>query len=199
MQEAKEHFIQFESCCRIGSTDFMVYELGEKSLAKALYEMKGDFHNGERVYRIKITPYYQQFVENIFSFIQQGAAAIDAMLQQGIRYAEALVARLSRKKGAFRVVLSRDPDLDDVTVRAIDPKAAIRLATGDVIAMGRAVALDFAQGVLVLAEQRWQTYGPSIFADLGVDLKAMRVILVKSAQHDKPHFMPVTPSGRSLP
>ena len=41
----------------------------------------------------------------------------DAMLQQGIRYAEALVARLSRKKGAFRVVLSRDPDLDDVTVR----------------------------------------------------------------------------------
>jgi len=41
-----EHFIKYYYGCRVGNTDFMVYELAERSLGKALYEMKGEFYNG---------------------------------------------------------------------------------------------------------------------------------------------------------
>lgn len=109
-----------------------------------------------------------------------------------------LGARLMLRVGGKACPLSGRPLDLDVTVSAIDPASKIVLDGGSVIPMGRAVALSFDRGVLVLAEQRYQTYGPSIFADLGVDLKAMRVILVKSAQHYKPHFMPITPHSLVL-
>ena len=109
-----------------------------------------------------------------------------------------LGARLMLRVGGKACPLSGRPLDLDVTVSAIDLASKIVLEGGSVIPMGRAVALSFDRGVLVLAEQRYQTYGPSIFADLGVDLKAMRVILVKSAQHYKPHFMSVTPHSLVL-
>ena len=40
------HFIKYYYSCRVGSTDFIAYELAESSLGKALYEMKGEFYNG---------------------------------------------------------------------------------------------------------------------------------------------------------
>ena len=107
-------------------------------------------------------------------------------------------AQLKMRVGGKACPLSGQPLDLDVTVTAIDLQSKITLSTGDAIPMGRAVALRFAQGELVLAENRHQTYGPSIFADLGVDLKSKRVILVKSAQHYKPHFQSITPHSLVL-
>lgn len=107
-------------------------------------------------------------------------------------------ARLSLRIGGKRCPLSGRPLDLDVTVTAVDPAGAIRLGGGTVVPMGRAVALRFAQGHLALAEQRQQTYGPSLFEDLGIDLKAARVILVKSAQHYKPHFERISPHSLVL-
>ena len=103
-------------------------------------------------------------------------------------------AQLHMRIGGKACPLSGHPLDLRVTVAALEPQACIRLDIGGhVVPMGRAAALRFAQGVIVVAEHRNQTYGPSLFADLGVDLRAMRLIVVKSAQHYKPHFMPITP------
>ena len=118
--------------------------------------------------------------------------AVQAAVEAGIG------AKLMMRIGGKACPLSGRPLDLAVCVSAIDLQSRIVLAGGVVVPMGRAVALQFAQGVLVLAEQRYQTYGPSIFADLGVDLKSMRIILVKSAQHYKPHFMPITPHSLVL-
>ena len=109
-----------------------------------------------------------------------------------------LGARLTMRIGGKACPLSGPPLDLDVTVTAIDPAARIVLGGDTVVPMGRAVALRFAQGELLLAENRWQTYGPSIFADLGIDLRRRRVILVKSAQHFKAHFEAITPHSLTL-
>jgi hypothetical protein len=77
-----EHFIKYYYSCRIGQTDFIVYELADKSLGKALYEMKGEFYNGERVYKINLTDYYWDFIKpnNIKTFIREMATAIDQLM-----------------------------------------------------------------------------------------------------------------------
>lgn len=54
----------------------MVYEVGDRSLAKALYDMRGDFYNGERVYRIYLTPYYWEFVRDLRRFMRSMANAL---------------------------------------------------------------------------------------------------------------------------
>lgn len=119
---------------------------------------------------------------------------------QAVAYAiEAGVgAQLRMRIGGKACPLSGPPLDLDVTVTAVDEHARIRFDGGTVIGMGRAVALRFDRGDLVLAEQRNQTYGPSLFEDLGVDLRGKRVILVKSAQHYKPHFLRVTPHSLVL-
>jgi microcystin degradation protein MlrC len=107
-------------------------------------------------------------------------------------------AQLAMRIGGKACPLSGPPLDLDVTVTAIDLESKMVLAGGTVIPMGRAVALRFAQGELLLAENRHQTYGPSIFADLGMDLTQCRVILVKSAQHFKAHFSAIAPHSITL-
>ena len=107
-------------------------------------------------------------------------------------------ARLTMRIGGKACPLSGPPLDLDVTVMAIDLASKIVLDGGIVVPMGRAVALRFAQGELLLAENRYQTYGPSIFADLGIDLRRQRVILVKSAQHFKAHFSEIAPHSLTL-
>lgn len=79
-----DHFIKFHYSCRVGSTDFMAYELAERSLAKALYDMKGEFYNGERVYKINLTDFYWNFVRppSLKRFIREMASSIDQLIQQ---------------------------------------------------------------------------------------------------------------------
>ncbi|MFM8511028.1 MAG: MlrC C-terminal domain-containing protein, partial [Betaproteobacteria bacterium] len=100
--------------------------------------------------------------------------------------------KLNLRIGGKACALSGRPLDLDVEVIGVDAAATIKLDGGTTVPMGRAVALRFASGVLVLAEQRNQTYGPSLFAEFGIDLSACNVILVKSAQHYKPHFMPIS-------
>jgi microcystin degradation protein MlrC len=107
-------------------------------------------------------------------------------------------AKLTMRIGGKACPLSGPPLDLDVTVSAIDLEAKIVLGGSTVVPMGRAVALHFAQGDLLLAENRNQTYGPSIFADLGIDLAKCRVILVKSAQHFKAHFSTIAPHSITL-
>lgn len=119
-------------------------------------------------------------------------------LAVGYAIAAGVGAQLRMRIGGKACPLSGQPLDLDVTVTAIDEHARITLDGGIVVEMGRAVALRFDRGDLVLAEQRNQTYGPSLFEDLGVDLRSKRLILVKSAQHYKPHFMRITPHSLVL-
>jgi len=107
-------------------------------------------------------------------------------------------AQLTMRIGGKACPLSGPPLDLDVTVAAIDLESRIVLGGGTVIPMGRAVALRFTRGSLVLAENRHQTYGPSIFADLGVELKDFSLVLVKSAQHFKAHFSAIAPHSITL-
>lgn len=109
-----------------------------------------------------------------------------------------LGARLTMRVGGKACPLSGPPLDLEVTVTAIDPAAKIVIGGDTIVPMGRAVALRFANGELLLAENRNQTYGPSIFADLGIDLRCQRVILVKSAQHFKAHFADITQHSLTL-
>jgi microcystin degradation protein MlrC len=125
-------------------------------------------------------------IENIAAGVYIDPLAVQTAIAAG------LGAKLRMRIGGKACPLSGRPLDLDVEVAAIDLNAKITLGPDTLVPMGRAVALRFAQGELVLAEQRYQTYGPSLFADLGIDLKRKRVILVKSAQHYKPHFMPIS-------
>ena len=118
----------------------------------------------------------------------------------GVRYAsEAGVgARFTMRVGGKACPLSGPPLDLDVTVTAFEPNSKITLGDGTVVAMGQAVALRFDHGELLLAENRNQTYGPSIFGDLGIDLSTKRVIVVKSAQHFKAHFGAISPHSLTL-
>src|SRR5262245_18866551 len=53
---------------------------------------------------------------HISDYLQDTSSSRE-MLQQGVQYAALLAERLSHLAGSFRVVLSRDPDSDRVTVR----------------------------------------------------------------------------------
>ncbi|MBC7940946.1 MAG: M81 family metallopeptidase [Chitinophagaceae bacterium] len=119
---------------------------------------------------------------------------------QGVRTAfdAGVGAQLTMRIGGKACPLSGPPLDLDVTVTALDPASKIVLDGGTTVQMGRAAALRFAQGELLLAENRHQTYGPSIFADLGIELKNCRVILVKSAQHFKAHFSAIAPHSITL-
>ncbi|HEY1075457.1 MAG TPA: M81 family metallopeptidase, partial [Fontimonas sp.] len=70
-----------------------------------------------------------------------------------------------------------------VTVRAIvDPHAQFGLGSRYALGTGVWVATD--EGVdIVLITQRSQVLAPAAFEDLGIDLRAKRVIVVKSTQH----------------
>lgn len=112
-----------------------------------------------------------------------------------VRYAaEAGVgANLRMRIGGKACPFSGTPLDLDVTVTRVEQAAKIQLEPNTVIEMGCAVALRFAKGEILLAEARNQTYGPSIFSDMGIDLRTKKIIVVKSAQHFKAHFDPISP------
>ena len=62
---------------------WLAYELGGQTISKRVYEMKGEFHKGERLYRISFNPlYYNMFKKSnnlLKTFIQQMAYSIDLL------------------------------------------------------------------------------------------------------------------------
>lgn len=85
---------------------------------------------------------------------------------------------------------SGDPVDLRVIVRGVGRGMAQELG-GSTMPMGNAVWLD-ADGVhLVVNDLRSQTFHPSAFTDLGIDLGAMKAVVVKSSQHFYAGFAPI--------
>lgn len=85
---------------------------------------------------------------------------------------------------------SGDPVDLTVTVRGIGADMAQDLG-GSKMPMGNAVWLE-ADGVhLVVNDLRTQTFHPSAFTELGIDLSAMKAVVVKSSQHFYAGFAPI--------
>jgi microcystin degradation protein MlrC len=96
--------------------------------------------------------------------------------------------RLGGKTGPF----AGDP-LDVVaTVRALSGGIEQEDPAGGVyFAIGRAALLEVEGVAVVVNSARQQVYDPVCFTGLGVDLAAMRVIVVKSSQHFHERFAPL--------
>jgi len=85
---------------------------------------------------------------------------------------------------------SGDPVDLRVTVRGAKSDMAQELG-GSKMPMGNAVWLE-ADGVhLVVNDLRSQTFHPSAFTDLGMDLQTMKAVIVKSSQHFYAGFAPI--------
>lgn len=96
-------------------------------------------------------------------------------------------AMLSMRVGGKACPLSGEPLDLQVRVGRLLEKGSQRIGNS-LISMGRVAALH-ADGVdLVVAEVRTQTYAANLFGEVGVDLAAKRVIVVKSAQHYRRDF-----------
>jgi dual specificity tyrosine-phosphorylation-regulated kinase 2/3/4 len=70
---------------------WLVYELGGDSLSKMLFEVKGEFHNGERIYFINHQNFYFDIKKSknlMRQFIQKLTHAFDLLQQQGIVHAD---------------------------------------------------------------------------------------------------------------
>lgn len=86
--------------------------------------------------------------------------------------------------------MSGDPVDLTVTVRGILREAVQHLGTA-AMNMGDCVWLE-AQGVhIVLNTRRTQTFHPEVFENLGIDLAAMKYVVVKSSQHFYDGFAPI--------
>ncbi|NBR89027.1 MAG: M81 family peptidase [Rhodobacteraceae bacterium] len=99
-------------------------------------------------------------------------------------------ARMRVRLGGKRSVTSGEAVDLDVTVRAIRHDMVQKF--GDLPSpFGTGVWLD-ANGVhLVINNSRTQCLHPSLFTDLGIDLAAMRAIVVKSSNHFYAGFAPI--------
>lgn len=86
--------------------------------------------------------------------------------------------------------MSGDPVDLTVTVRGIAHDAVQHLGNGE-MKMGDCVWLE-ADGVhLIVSTQRTQTFHPEAFTNTGMDLSAMKYIVVKSSQHFYDGFAPI--------
>lgn len=97
-----------------------------------------------------------------------------------------LDVRLGGKVGP----MSGDPVDLSVTIRAIRENMSQKMGGTD-MAMGNGVWLE-ADGVhLVACDLRTQTFNPSAFTDLGINLAEIKTIVVKSSQHFYDAFAPI--------
>ncbi|TMV08320.1 M81 family metallopeptidase [Arenibacterium halophilum] len=85
------------------------------------------------------------------------------------------------------------PPLDlDVTVRAVVDDLPQTTVAGQKMSCGRAAVVETDGGIrIVLIERRVQTFHPDAFTQLGVDLKDVPIVVVKSTQHFHAGFAPV--------
>ena len=70
---------------------WLVYELGGISLSKLLFDVKGEFHNGERIYFVNHQNFYLALKKNkhlLRQFIEKLMYAFDLLQLQGIVHAD---------------------------------------------------------------------------------------------------------------
>jgi microcystin degradation protein MlrC len=74
--------------------------------------------------------------------------------------------------------------IDDFTVAALHADMMMSSLSNSVAALGDSACVATADGVrIVLISLRNQAIGTDLFSQLGVDLAAMKIIVVKSSQH----------------
>ncbi len=113
---------------------------------------------------------------------------------QAVRIAEEAGegASLQLRVGGKICDLSGEPIDLKVKVAKIIPNSVQSVFSGEAVSAGTAVYLEMDQGRdIVLVTVRNQTYGRSLFGDLGIDLGEKKIVVVKSSQHFFADFSPI--------
>lgn len=101
-------------------------------------------------------------------------------------------ARLRMRIGGKLGELSGAPLDLDVTVKCLNEAATqASFAPGLRASFGRCAAVEAAGIEIVLATLRQQAVSPDCFSELGIDPRARRLLVVKSAQHFHAKFAPI--------
>ncbi|HEV2362933.1 MAG TPA: M81 family metallopeptidase [Caulobacteraceae bacterium] len=106
-------------------------------------------------------------------------------------FAAGVGATLPLRIGGKTSPLSGDPFDGEVTVTALNEELT-QIAFGSPDRLGRAAAVRINGVDIVLSEARSQTHSPECFTGLGIDLAAKRLVVLKSAQHFRDRFGPLT-------
>ncbi|WP_374571248.1 M81 family metallopeptidase [Phenylobacterium sp.] len=99
-------------------------------------------------------------------------------------------ARLAMRIGGKTGPCSGRPLDLEVEVTALDANATQDFA-GTPFPLGRAAAVRTGNVDIILVTERDQARGPDLFTRMGVDLNAMRLVVVKSSQHFHAGFAPL--------
>lgn len=70
---------------------WLVYEVGPSCLRKALNDVKGEFHKGERIYRVQHLSFYNRLLTSkkaLRSFVIKVAEALDILQKYGIVHSD---------------------------------------------------------------------------------------------------------------
>jgi microcystin degradation protein MlrC len=90
-----------------------------------------------------------------------------------------------------KAAASSGPPIDaEVVVRATTPDLLIPFEQSEV-SLGPAAAITIGNLDVVLATGRAQTFSPPVFTNLGIDLAAKKIVVVKSSNHFHAAFAPI--------
>lgn len=102
-------------------------------------------------------------------------------------------ARLQLRFGGKAAASSGPPVDAQVEVLATTPDLQVPFQSSRV-SLGAAVGLRLGALSVVLASKRVQTFHPQVFTQLGIDLAACKIVVVKSASHFHTAFAPLAAS-----
>lgn len=100
-------------------------------------------------------------------------------------------ARLPLRLGGKVGPMSGDPLDVDCSVRALGPDLVMTGLAGTPVPMGDCALVDAGGVLVVLNTLRNQAMGTDLFTQLGVELEAQRIVVVKSSQHFRAAFDPI--------
>ncbi len=98
--------------------------------------------------------------------------------------------RLSLRFGGKAAASSGQPVDAEVVVRAVTDDLVIPFEQSRV-SLGPAASITIGSLDVVLATGRAQTFSPPVFTDLGIDLAAKKIVVVKSSNHFHAAFAPI--------
>ena len=99
-------------------------------------------------------------------------------------------ARLALRIGGKCGPQSGDPIDLTVEVRAVSDQL-VQQGLGRPNVLGRAAWVEYDGVHLILVERREQAFSPDLFTNMGLDLKTMRIAVVKSTAHFRAGFAPI--------
>jgi microcystin degradation protein MlrC len=99
-------------------------------------------------------------------------------------------ATMPLRFGGKAAATSGTPVDATVTVRATSDELVIPFEQS-LVAMGPAASISIGQLDVVLVSGRAQTFSPAAFTQLGIDLAAKKIVVVKSSNHFHAAFAPI--------